>query len=126
MAGFGDLVQKAFYLGVGIASYAGEKAGSTLSELRSQAQKLAEEMVARGEITAEEAKRLVDEMVNRAQQQQEGTEARSEEPSREPRRIEILDDESDSSGTTSTAGNVDDLRQQVEKLQDELRRLRNQ
>lgn len=61
MAGFGDLVQKAFYLGVGIASYAGEKAGMTLTELRSQAQKIADEMVARGEMTTEEAKRLVDE-----------------------------------------------------------------
>jgi hypothetical protein len=37
MPGFGDLVQKAFYLGVGIASYAGEKAGTTFTELRSQA-----------------------------------------------------------------------------------------
>jgi polyhydroxyalkanoate synthesis regulator phasin len=56
MAGFGDIVQKAFYLGVGLASYAGEKAGGKLAELRSQAQKLADEMVSRGEMTTEEAK----------------------------------------------------------------------
>lgn len=117
MPGFGDLVQKAFYLGVGIASYAGEKAGSTLGELRSQAQKIADEMVARGEMTTEEAKRLVDEMVNRAQQTQ--SEAPPAPPT-EPRRIEILsDDETAAPQPEPTA----DLRQQVINLQEELRRL---
>ena len=48
MPGFGDFVQKAFYLGVGLASYAGEKAGGKWGELRSQVQKLADEMVAKG------------------------------------------------------------------------------
>ncbi|MBE9181143.1 hypothetical protein IQ268_21515 [Oculatella sp. LEGE 06141] len=118
MAGFGDLVQKAFYLGVGIASVAGEKAGGTISELRSQAQKLADEMVARGEMTTEEAKRMVDEMVNRAQQRPPTT-----EPQRDgqPRRIEILDDET---VATSEKPAADELRQQVTKLQEELRRLK--
>lgn len=119
MAGFGDLVQKAFYLGVGLASYAGEKAGSTLSDLRTQAQKLADEMVARGELTAEDAKRMVEEMMTRAQQPS------STEPSdtpREPRRIEILSE--DEPGTTSTQPAVDDLRQQIANLQEELRRLK--
>lgn len=120
MPGFGDLVQKAFYLGVGIASYAGEKASSTLGELRSQAQKLADEMVARGEITAEEAKRMVDEMVSRAQQPTSST-APDDKPS-EPRRIEILSDDEPSSEAKSDA--ADDLRQQVIKLQEELRRLK--
>lgn len=117
MPGFGDLVQKAFYLGVGAASYAAEKAGTTLSELRVQAQKLADEMVARGEMTTEEAKRMVDEVVNRAQQP-----PTSEAPTpSEPRRIEILvEDEPD---TPPEA--VDDLRQQVTKLQEELRQLKN-
>ena len=59
MASFGDLVQKAFYLGVGIASYTGEKVGGTLKDVRGQAQKLVDEMVARGEMTADEAQRLV-------------------------------------------------------------------
>ena len=40
MAGFGNLVQKAFYLGVGLASYAGEKTGDTLKDAREQAQKI--------------------------------------------------------------------------------------
>lgn len=119
MAGWGDLVQKAFYLGVGAASLAAEKAGSTLAELRTQAQKLADEMVARGEITAEDAKRMVDEMVNRAQQPSPSSD--SPEPSREPRRIEILDDEPASDPAPS---GVDDLRSQIAKLQEELRQLK--
>ncbi|MBD2460223.1 hypothetical protein H6G89_04115 [Oscillatoria sp. FACHB-1407] len=129
MPGFGDLVQKAFYLGVGIASYAGEKASTTLAELRSQAQKLADEMVARGEITAEEAKRMVDEMVSRAQQPPTSTPPPTTEKS-EPRRIEILSDDEpapEAKPETKADGKpeaVDDLRQQVLKLQEELRRLR--
>lgn len=121
MAGFGDLVQKAFYLGVGIASYAGEKASSTLSDLRSQAQKLADEMVARGEITTEEAKRLVDDMVSRAQQP--STSSSSDSHPSEPRRIEILSEDDPEAEKKSEA--VTDLRDQVTKLQEELRRLRN-
>ncbi|MBI4782840.1 MAG: phasin family protein [Oscillatoriophycideae cyanobacterium NC_groundwater_1537_Pr4_S-0.65um_50_18] len=124
MANFGDLVQKAFYLGVGVASYAAEKAGTTLGELRSQAQKIADEMVARGEMTAEEAKHMVDEMVNRAQNEA----AASDNPSPEPRRIEILDDESPESkaGDSPQAPQVESLRDQVAKLQEELRRLKRE
>lgn len=118
MAGLGDMVQKAFYLGLGLASYAGEKAGSTLGELRSQAQKLADEMVNRGEITAEEAKRLVDEMVNRAQQSPAA--APAQKPP-EPVRIEILDDDEPAPAAPS---DPDELRSQVEKLRDELNNLR--
>ncbi|HEY9643827.1 MAG TPA: phasin family protein [Coleofasciculaceae cyanobacterium] len=122
MASFGDLVQKAFYLGVGVASYAAEKAGTTLGELRSQAQKIADEMVARGEITSEEAKRMVDEMVSRAQQG-----AAAEAPPSEPRRIEILDDDTVESGSAATPPQaVDNLREQVAKLQEELRRLKRE
>lgn len=119
MPGFGDLVQKAFYLGVGAASYAAEKAGITLSELRVQAQKLTDEMVARGEITAEDAKRMVDEMVSRAQQ----TPPVEPEQSTQPRRIEIFVEDDPSTASTQP---VDDLRQQVAKLQEELRQLRRE
>lgn len=117
MAGFGDLVQKAFYLGVGIASYAGEKAGSTFSELRSQAQKLADEMVARGEMTTEEAKRMVDDMINRAQQPT----APTSEPPSEPRRIEILSDEEANENPEA----VQALRDRVSQLRDEVNRMKN-
>lgn len=122
MAGLGDIVQKAFYLGVGLASYAGERAGSTLSQLRTQAQKLADEMVERGEMTAEEARKFVDDMVIKAQQQPSGGTAAKEGPA-EPRRIEILDEEEPSTSETKKA---DNLRDEVEALQEELRRLQRE
>jgi polyhydroxyalkanoate synthesis regulator phasin len=118
MANLGDLVKKAVYLGVGIATYAAEKAEGNLQELRNQAQKLADEMISRGEMTTEEARKYVDELVKQAQQQT----VDSAEPnsSHEPRRIEIIEDEEE----TKTANpKVDELRQQVERLQDELRKL---
>ena len=116
MAGFGDLVQKAFYMGVGLASYAGEKAGGTLAEVQQQAQKLADELVARGEMTTDEAKRMVDDMVRRAQSAAPTVEPQTHS---EPRRIEILEDEP----SPAEAAKAEALRQQVESLQNELRRL---
>ncbi|BAZ37364.1 hypothetical protein NIES4101_32850 [Calothrix sp. NIES-4101] len=128
MPGFGDLVQKAFYLGVGLASYAGEKAGSKLSEMRSQVQKLADEMVARGEMSTEEARRLVEEMMKQAQQQQvseaESNSENQASTSSEPRRIEILDDEQSSSPEVPN-DEVDKLRDKVKQMQEELRRLQH-
>jgi polyhydroxyalkanoate synthesis regulator phasin len=126
MAGFGDIVKKAFYLGVGLASYAGEKAGVTLSDVRSQIQKLADEMVARGEMTTEEARRFVEDMMKQAQQQ--SATATTEEPTTpsEPRRIEIIeeDDQPMAKDTqTKNSDNVDQLRQQVLELENELKRL---
>lgn len=119
MAGFGDLVKKAFYLGVGVASYAGEKAGDTLKDLREQSQTIVNELVARGEITAEDAQRLVNEMVNRAQA--EASTASDGNP--EPRRIEILDDESGALSVDDDA-QTDALRQQVAALRQELDNLK--
>ncbi|PSB12599.1 hypothetical protein C7B76_22030 [filamentous cyanobacterium CCP2] len=120
MAGFNDLVQKAFYLGVGVASYAAERAGTTLTELRGQAQKLADELVARGEMTAEDARRMVDEMVARAQQP---TETPTNPQPTQPRRIEILEDEPE---TDPEAQAVENMREQIANLQDELRRLKRE
>ena len=128
MAGFGDIVQKAVYLGVGLAAYAGEKAGSKLSELRSQIQKLADEMVERGEMTTDEARRIVEDMMKQAQTPPSQSDNSQEQTPNQPRRIEILEDlegessDSQSSGTTGKQ-NVDNLRQQVLDLQEELRRL---
>ncbi|RMF26903.1 MAG: hypothetical protein D6756_02955 [Cyanobacteria bacterium J083] len=126
--GIENLVKKAFYMGVGIASYATEKAGTTLSELRIQAEKLADEMVERGEITAEEARKLVDDMIKQAQQQtvESSTETESNQV---PRRIEIIEEGEESSSTSreksaQTQENVDDLRKQVELLKQELRNLK--
>lgn len=124
MAGFGNIVQKAVYLGIGLAAYAGEKAGGRLTELRAQVQKLADEMVERGEMTAEEGRRFVEEMVSRAQQPspESGATVENTTPA-EPRRIEILSDDEE---PTSTSPNADDLRKQVQSLQEELRRLNRQ
>ncbi|WP_024544505.1 phasin family protein [Picosynechococcus sp. NKBG15041c] len=125
MAGFGDLVQKAFYLGVGAASLAAEKAGSTIQELREQAQTLADEMVQKGEMNAEEAKKFVNDMVKQAQQrvpQQTTAESTSKEP-KEPRRIEILDDDA-ASDNQAAMDEAERLRREVEALQAELKNLK--
>ncbi|MCW5314006.1 hypothetical protein GTQ43_09390 [Nostoc sp. KVJ3] len=124
MAGFGDIVQKAFYLGVGLASYAGEKAGGKLAQVRSQVQKLADEMVAKGEMNTEEARRFVEEMMKQAQQVQPSGETSEKTPPSEPRRIEILEeDEEPTVKEGSNDENVDKLRQEVLNLQNELKRL---
>lgn len=120
MAGFGNIVQKAFYLGVGLATYAGEKAGSTLTELRGQAQKLAEELVERGEMTTEEARKLVDDLMQQAQQQP--VKPSDNPPAAEPRRIEIISEEETPPATNTE--NVEVLRKQVQAMQEELRRLK--
>ncbi len=123
MPGFGDIVQKAFYLGVGLASYAGEKAGGKLTELRSQVQKLADEMVAKGEMTTDEARRFVEDMMKQAQQPPTpGSDAGR--TSSEPRRIEILSEDEEPASSESQDKNVDKLRDQVLGLQEELRRLK--
>ncbi|NDJ26221.1 hypothetical protein GS682_32590 [Nostoc sp. B(2019)] len=123
MPGFGDIVQKAFYLGVGLASYAGEKAGGKLAELRSQVQKLADEMVAKGEMNTEEARRFVEDMMKQAQQAPtSGATADKTAPS-EPRRIEILEEDEEPTVKEASTENVDELRRQVIEMQDELKRL---
>ncbi len=123
MPGFGDIVKKAFYLGVGIASYAGEKAGGTVAELRSQVQKLADEMVARGEMSTEEARRFVEDMMKQAQEESQSDVEAEKKPYSEPRRIEILEEDEQPTTKTSAPDNVDNLRQQVLNLQEELKRL---
>jgi polyhydroxyalkanoate synthesis regulator phasin len=123
MPGFGHLVQKAFYLGVGLASYAGEKAGTQFQELRKQAQLLADEMVKRGELQAEEAGKFVDDLIQQAQRTSvtDGQDPTPPPPPSGPRPIEILDAEEDDPNDPHT----EHLRQQVQALQDELRRLQN-
>ncbi|MGD1928209.1 MAG: phasin family protein [Leptolyngbyaceae cyanobacterium] len=117
MAGFGDLVQKAFYLGMGAASYAGERAGSTLKDLREQTQTVVNELVERGELSAEEAQQLINKMMQRAQESVTTTAAVSQD---EPRRIEIVDDEE----MTAEVREADALRQQVESMRQQLEALK--
>lgn len=126
MAGFGNLVQKAFYLGVGIASYAGEKAGGALGDLRGQAQKLVDELVERGELTAEEAQKMMNDMVARAEATAAAgvnshTSHSGEETNHGPRQIQILDD---SEALTEEERQAEALRQEVEALREELNKLK--
>ncbi len=121
MAGFGDLVQKAFYLGVGAASYASEKAGGTLKDLREQTQAVVNELVERGELTADEAQQLFNKMMQRAQESAT-TVAEASPPAEEPRRIEILDDTEDS----ADAREAEALRRQVESMRQQLDELKRQ
>lgn len=116
MAGLGDLVQKAFYLGVGAASYAGEKAGNTVKDLQGQTQKLVNELVERGELTAEEAQQLLNKLMQRAQVSANTDAAPSPTESAGPRPIEIVDEEA----PTATAQEADALRQQVDSLKQQL------
>ena len=67
MDNLSGFLRKAVYLGVGLASYAGEKAGDRLAELAQEAQQKADELVRRGEMTTEEAKRFVDSLLENAQ-----------------------------------------------------------
>ena len=120
MAGFGNLVQKAFYLGVGIASYAGEKAGSAWGDLRSQAQKLVDELVERGELTAEEAQKMMNDMVERAESAAV-VEDKSAATDGGPRQIQILDD---SEALTAEERQAEALRKEVESLRKELKNLK--
>ncbi len=114
MPGFGEILQKAVYLGVGLASLAGEKAGIKLAELKEEAQKLADELVKRGEMTAEEGRKFVDDLVSQAQAKPPS--GPTDNPSGNmPRQIEISTDED--------TEEVNRLRDRVKNLQDELKRL---
>jgi polyhydroxyalkanoate synthesis regulator phasin len=132
MANFEDIAKRAFYMGVGFASYAQEKASDTVKDLGVQAQKLAEEMAERGEMSTEEARKFVDDLVEQAQQ---GTVVGSNNQSteKEPRRIEIVDEVESTPAPAASSeqpaqsnSNHDDLRQQVQSLQEELRRLKQE
>jgi polyhydroxyalkanoate synthesis regulator phasin len=129
MAGLGDIVQKAFYLGVGLATAAGEQAGEKISSIGVQAQKLADEMVSKGEITTEEARKLVDDMIKSAQQQNlsqaQGSNSERAPKSTEPRRIEIVAESESTAPPSESPESISQMRKQVEALQEELKRMKN-
>jgi polyhydroxyalkanoate synthesis regulator phasin len=115
---FGNIVQKAFYLGMGLASLATEKANATVAELREQATKLTEDLVERGEMTTDEARKFVDDLIRQAQQPNpDKIDADSRQA---PRSIEILNDD-DLPGANPT--DVQNLKNKVNDLQEELRRI---
>ena len=118
---FGGIVQKAFYLGLGLATVAGEKAGETIGELRTQASKLADDLVERGEMTSEEARKFVDDLVRNAQKPIGES---SEEPTSKDAPRSIAIDDEDDDNPNQPVGDVDDLKSKVQALQDELKRLK--
>ncbi|MFZ4665519.1 MAG: hypothetical protein ACOYME_03755 [Prochlorotrichaceae cyanobacterium] len=90
--------RKAVYLGVGLASYAGEKASDRLSALAQEAQKKADELVKRGELTTEEARRFVEDILEKAQAQVNPTEPPPPNPPQVPKTIDIVIEEDDRGG----------------------------
>ena len=76
-----DTLKKAFYLGVGLASYAGEQAG----DIQGKAQALADDLIRRGEDTAGEASKFFDIWMP-----QTPSSTGSAPESEKPQKIEIL------------------------------------
>ena len=113
--GLGDAFKKALYLGIGLADLAQERASASLQQIRQTAQELAEELVRRGEMNAEEARKYVDNLVEEARR------ARAAERTSniEPRPIDIVAEEAGSGDRTQAPEEVEALRRQVETLQAE-------
>jgi polyhydroxyalkanoate synthesis regulator phasin len=76
-----DTLKKAFYLGVGLASYAGEQVG----DIQGKAQSLADDLIRRGEDTTEEASKFFNTWVA-----QTPSESGSPNEGDKPQKIEIL------------------------------------
>lgn len=102
-----NILQKAFYFGVGLISLVGEKTTGTLDQLRQQTIKLAEELVKRGELTTDEARRFVDDVMDQAKPK-----SQTENPPT-PRPIEILESDSEDE-------EIQRLKDTVKQLQSEL------
>lgn len=104
-----NILHKVFYFGLGVAGYAANKANDTLKELKQQAEKIAEnpdfgsqlqqladDMVKKGKIQADEAKAFVDEMIRQGQNKNFSHNSPNDNnEKKEPRVIEIIDDEDD-------------------------------
>jgi polyhydroxyalkanoate synthesis regulator phasin len=129
----GNFVQRAFYLGMGLASLAADKASSQLAELRKQAQKLAEDLVERGEMTTDEARAFLDSLMKQGQgtkpAEGEPTSSAHPDPAAGPRKITIDDMEDGQDSSAGKAGALElteaaRLRQQIGDLQAELDRLK--
>jgi polyhydroxyalkanoate synthesis regulator phasin len=72
-------------------------------------------------MTAEEARKYVDDLIQQAQQPTSPEYIPQDNSPKEPRPIEILDENED-----PTAEKTDQLKKQVEALEEELRRLKRQ
>lgn len=153
MASLSDVMKKALYLGVGIASYTGSKAADTVAEVRNKTKDLAEDLMRQGEMTreevrnlmedllkqgemtTEEARRMVEEIINQAQQTVEAEladlKAKTEaaEPPREPRPIEIDTDDDAEGGpvtVTETSASSSSEEEVVAQLRQQVANLRRE
>lgn len=131
-----DLLQKAVYLGIGLASYVPELTKSeNLSDLSDRVQKLVDDLVARGEMTTEEAKQAVEELVRQAQG---GGSPSADYPPSIPQPIQITVEEIEPEAPSTSAPaeaapaattpntnaeDLESLREQVSQLREELNRL---
>jgi polyhydroxyalkanoate synthesis regulator phasin len=76
-----DSLKKAFYLSVGLASYAGDQVG----DIQGKAQALADDLIRRGEDTAGEASKFFDTWLP-----QQSSQTGSANEADKPQKIEIL------------------------------------
>ena len=112
-----NFFEKAFYVGIGLAGLAIEKANDNLQELRKQVesfsnstqaefsqrlQEVADEMVEKGRINAEEARRFVDDMMKQHSNSSNSSNSstsqdysNSDNNDNSPRKIEIVFDDDD-------------------------------
>ncbi len=101
-----NILQKAFYLGVGMAGLAVEKATDTLQELKKQTeaiasypdfpqklQQIADGMVAKGKMSTEEARKYVDEILLQQQSSTTSVVNESTTTTSSPRTIDIVVDD---------------------------------
>ncbi|AFY68575.1 hypothetical protein Pse7367_0259 [Thalassoporum mexicanum PCC 7367] len=115
--------KKAIYFGLGLASLAGEKVSEKLNDIQDQAAAIADDLVERGEMTSEEARKFVDDMVNQAQQPVGASKSGDGSTSQTPRTIEILDDDENLPGADPEQ--VQSLRDKVQELQRELEKMKD-
>jgi polyhydroxyalkanoate synthesis regulator phasin len=114
--------KKALYFGLGLVSLAGEKVNEKLNDIRDQAAAIADDLVERGEMTTEEARKFVDDLVKQAQQPVAESKSGEQSTGQAPRTIEILDD--DESLANADPDQVQSLRDKVQELQRELQKIK--
>ncbi|WP_017326935.1 phasin family protein [Synechococcus sp. PCC 7336] len=124
MSRLGNLAQKAFYLGVGLASLAADKASEQLADLQEQAQSVADELVERGEMTAEEGRKFVDNFVKRELDRADGASGERASNQQEDYSPRIIDIDAEEEGDREPPSEVERLRQEIAELQAKLDRLR--
>lgn len=128
-----NLAQKALYFGMGLASLAADKASAAARsapvqfvQLRQRAQQITDELVKRGEMSAEDARIYMDELMKRAPKQVKDAAAEQSPSSSGPRKIQIDDMGEVDEKEESTAIQLTDsarLRQEIDDLQVELERI---